>query len=105
KHLMFTFDDLTKLDRGSAQTLIRKFDQDKLVLAMKGATEPVREFFFSNMTERTRKLLRDDLEALGPVRLKDVDDAQSAMISLAKDMAAKGDIIISKSGGEDELIY
>jgi flagellar motor switch protein FliG len=105
KTLMFTFDDLAKLDKGSIQTLLRKVDQDKLVLAMKGASEPIREFFFSNMSERAGKLLKDDLEVMGPVRLKDVDDAQTAMISTAKDLAAAGDIVISKNNSEDELVY
>jgi flagellar motor switch protein FliG len=104
KTLMFTFEDLTKLDRASAQTLIRNIDQDVLLLAMKGANEQAREFFYSNISERAGRLLRDDLEVMGPVRLKDVDDAQTKMISKAKELAAKGDIIITKSGG-DELVY
>lgn len=105
KALMFTFDDLVKLDRPSTQTLLRNIDQDTLILAMKGANEPARDFFFSNMSERAAKLLRDDLEVMGPVRLKDVDDAQSKMINTAKDLAAKGEIVITKSGSDDELVY
>ena len=105
KTLMFTFEDLTKLDRASIQTLLRNVDQDVLQLAMKGGTEQVREFFFSNMSDRAGKMLRDDLEVMGPVRLKDVDDAQTNMIGTAKDLAAKGDIVIAKSGAEDELVY
>ncbi len=105
KTLMFTFEDLQKLDKPSMQTLLRNVEQDSLVLAMKGANETARETFFSNMSERAAKLLRDDLEVMGPVRLKDVDDAQSAMINTAKDLAAKGEIIITKSGGDDELVY
>lgn len=105
KTLMFTFEDLTKLDRASMQTLLRNIDQDVLQLAMKGANEEARDCFFSNMSERAGRLLRDDLEVMGPVRLKDVDDAQTAMIVKAKELAAKGDIIITKAGGEDELVY
>ncbi len=105
KTLMFTFEDLTKLDRASIQTLLRNVDQDVLQLAMKGGTEQVREFFFSNMSDRAGNMLRDDLEVMGPVRLKDVDDAQTKMIGTAKDLAAKGDIVIAKSGAEDELVY
>ena len=77
KALMFTFEDLGKLDSGSIQTLLRNVDKDKLGLALKGATEAVRDFFFSNMSERAGKILRDDMEAMGPVRLKDVDEAQA----------------------------
>ena len=105
KTLMFTFDDLAKLDKSSVQTLLRKVDQDVLQLAMKGASEPTREFFFSNMSERAGKMLRDDLEVMGPVRLKDVDEAQTNMVKTAKDLGAKGEIVITKSGGDDELVY
>ena len=66
KALMFTFDDLIKLDTGSAQTLMRNIDKDKLAIALKGATETVRQFFFSNMSTRAAKMLVDDMQALGP---------------------------------------
>ncbi len=105
KTLMFIFEDLTKLDRASIQTLLRKVDNDQLALAMKGASEKVREFFFANMSERAGKMLRDDLEVMGPVRLKDVDEAQTGMIKTAKELAAKGEIIIAKNSKEDELVY
>ncbi len=78
KTLMFTFDDLAKLDSASAQTLMRSVDKDKLAVALKGASETVRQFFLKNMSTRAAKMLTDDMEALGPVRLRDVDDAQSA---------------------------
>jgi flagellar motor switch protein FliG len=105
KTLMFTFDDLTKLDAGSAQTLMRHVEKDKLGIALKGATEPVRQFFLSNMSTRAAKMLQDDMGALGPVRLRDVDEAQALLVNLAKDLAAKGEIVISKSRDEEELIY
>src|SRR5579884_1462148 len=76
KTLMFTFDDLIKLDAGSAQTLMRHVDKDKLGVALKGAAEPVRQFFLSNMSTRAAKMLLDDMQAMGPVRLRDVDEAQ-----------------------------
>src|SRR3984957_8965795 len=105
KTLMFTFDDLTKLDAASAQTLMRHVEKDKLGVALKGATEPVRQFFLSNMSARAAKMLLDDMGAMGPVRLRDVDEAQALLVNLAKDLAAKGEIIISKSRGEEELVY
>ena len=104
KSLMFTFDDLVRLDAGSAQTLMRQVDKDKLGIALKGATEAVREFFLKNMSTRAAKMLVDDMQAMGPVRLRDVDEAQSLLVNLAKDLAAKGEIILSKSRDE-ELIY
>jgi flagellar motor switch protein FliG len=105
KTLMFTFDDLIKLDPASAQTLMRHIEKDKLAVALKGAAEPVRQFFLSNMSTRAAKMLLDDMTAMGPVRLRDVDEAQVLLVNLAKDLAAKGEIIISKSRGEEELIY
>src|SRR5919198_176675 len=105
KTLMFTFDDLIKLDSGSAQTLMRHVDKDKLAIALKGATEPVRQFFLSNMSSRAAKMLGDDMQALGPVRLRDVDDAQALLVNLAKDLAAKGEIMISKNRADEELVY
>lgn len=105
KSLMFTFEDLAKLDSGSIQTLLRSVEKDKLTIALKGANETIRDFFFANMSTRAAQLMKDDMGALGPVRLKDVDEAQSLMVNIAKDMAARGEIIIAKSRGEDELIY
>src|SRR4051812_19298947 len=104
KTLMFTFDDLVRLDAGSAQTLLRNVDKDKLAIALKGATEGVRQFFLSNMSSRAAKMLVDDMQAMGPVRLREVDEAQVMLVNMAKDLAAKGEIIISKTSDE-ELIY
>ncbi len=105
KALMFTFEDLGKLDPGSIQTLLRAIDKDKLGLALKGSSDAVRDVFFSNMSERAGKILKEDMEAAGPVRLKDVDEAQMAMVNIAKDLAAKGEIMLAGNKGEDELIY
>ena len=105
KALMFTFDDLIKLDAGSAQTLMRNIDKDKLAIALKGAAETVREFFFKNMSTRAAKMLVEDMQALGPVRLRDVDEAQGLLVNIAKDLAAKGEILISKSRGDEELVF
>ena len=103
--LMFVFEDLSKLDPGGVQTLLRAVDKDSLGLAMKGASEGLREMFFSNMSERASKIMREDMESMGPVRLKDVDTAQMAMVQVAKDLAAKGDIMLAGQGADDELIY
>jgi len=104
KTLMFTFDDLVRLDSGSMQTLMRHVDKDKLAVALKGATETVRQFFLGNMSTRAAKMLLDDMQAMGPVRLRDVDEAQVMLVNLAKDLAAKGEIIVTKSRDE-ELVY
>lgn len=105
KSLMFTFEDLGKLDPGGVQTLMRGVDKAKLPVALKGASETLRDLFLSNMSERASKMLREDMAAMGPVRLKDVEEAQMSMVNLAKELAAKGELILADSKGEDELIY
>jgi flagellar motor switch protein FliG len=104
KTLMFTFDDLTRLDSASGQTLMRHIDKEKLAIALKGASDAVRQFFMRNMSTRAAKMLTDDMSMLGPVRLRDVDEAQGQLVNLAKDLAAKGEIMIAKTSDE-ELVY
>lgn len=103
--LMFVFEDLGKLDPGGVQTLLRAVAKDQLALALKGSSDALREMFFSNMSERASKIMRDDMDNMGPVRLRDVDQAQMAMVQAAKDLAAKGEIMLAGSGGDDELVY
>lgn len=103
--LMFVFEDLNKLDPGGVQTLLRSVEKDQLGLALKGASETLREMFFANMSERASKIMREDMESMGPVRLKDVDTAQMAMVQVAKDLAARGEIMLAGASGDDELIY
>src|ERR1700750_3117514 len=105
KALMFTFDDLIKLDSGSAQTLMRNADQGKLGVPLKRANEEVKGFFLGNMSSRAGKMLLDDMAAMGPVRLRDVDEAQALLVNLAKDLAAKGEIMLTKNRADDELVY
>lgn len=103
--LMFVFEDLSKLDPGGVQTLLRAVEKSQLALALKGASDSLRELFFSNLSERAAKIMREDMESMGPVRLKEVDQAQMTMVQIAKDLAAKGEIMLAGSGGDDELIY
>lgn len=105
RSLMFVFEDLKKLDPGGIQTLLRAVDKGQLALALKGASDELRNLFFSNMSERAGKIMKDDMANMGPVRLKDVDGAQSAMVQIAKDLAQKGDIMLADGGRDDELIY
>jgi flagellar motor switch protein FliG len=104
KALMFTFEDLSRLDVTGIQTLMRAVEKDKLATALKGASESLRDTFLRSMSERAGKLLREDIAAMGPVRLRDVDDAQMNMVQLAKDLAARGEIVLDEKGGDD-LIY
>ncbi|KIL99628.1 Flagellar motor switch protein FliG [Paramagnetospirillum magnetotacticum MS-1] len=105
KALMFTFDDLTRIDAAGIQVLLRSVEKDKLAIALKGGADGVKELFFKNMSERAGKMLREDMEALGPVRLRDVDQAQAAIVVMAKELAASGQIVISEGREEDELVY
>ena len=104
RSLMFTFEDLQRLDATGLQTLLRAVEKDKLALALKGASDALRDLFMKNLTERAAKLLKDDIAGIGPVRLKDVDEAQAAIVIMAKDMAAQGQIVM-QDGREEEMVY
>lgn len=105
KALMFTFEDLGKLDSAAIQAMMRVVDKAKLPTALKGASETMRDLFFSNMSERASKLLREDIQSLGPVRMRDIEESQQHLIGVAKDLAAKGEIIINKGAEEEEMVY
>ncbi len=104
KSLMFTFEDLKRLSSEHMQVLLRSVEKDKLPLALKGGSESLKQLFFGNLSERAGRMLRDEIEALGPVKLRDVDEAQSSIINTAKDLAAQGQIEISESA-QDEMVY
>lgn len=104
KELMFTFDDLARLEPSGIQTLLQTFDKKELALALKGANAATKDLFLTNMSARASKMLQDDMDNMGPVRLKDVDEAQSKMVNIAKDMAARGEIIIAKNQGAEEMV-
>jgi flagellar motor switch protein FliG len=103
--LMFVFEDLSKLDPGGVQTLLRSVEKDQLALALKGASDALREMFFTNMSERAAKIMREDMETMGPVRLREVEQAQMSMVQAAKDLANKGEIVLVGAGSDDELVY
>jgi flagellar motor switch protein FliG len=105
KQLMFTFDDLIRVDAGGIQTLLRQVEKEKLSVALKGASDDVKELFFTNMSERAGKMMKEDMDAMGAVRLKDVDEAQAAIVTSAKALADTGEIIIAGSGADDELVF
>ncbi len=105
RSLMFTFDDLAKLDPGSTQTLVRYSDRDVLAIALKGAAPAMKKFFFQQMSTRAAKNMEELMLGRGPVRLKEVDEAQTRIVMLAKELASKGEITIGKNRAEDELIY
>ncbi|KUM44228.1 flagellar motor switch protein FliG [Pseudomonas sp. EpS/L25] len=99
--LMFVFDNLSDVDDRGIQALLREVSSDVLVLALKGADEGIREKFFRNMSKRAAELLRDDLEAKGPVRLSEVEGAQKEVLAVARRMADAGEIVLGGKGGEE----
>jgi flagellar motor switch protein FliG len=96
--LMFVFDNLSEVDDRGIQALLREISSDVLITALKGADEPLREKIFKNMSKRAAELLRDDLEAAGPVRVSDVEVAQKEILTVARKMAESGEIVLGGSG-------
>ncbi|MEM7044338.1 MAG: flagellar motor switch protein FliG [Pseudomonadota bacterium] len=103
RSLMFTFDDLAKLDGAAVQLLLRNVDNSRLGLALKGGKEELKELFFANMSERAAKILREDMENMGPVRVKDVEEAQSEIVVAAKALLDSGEITIASESDEDMI--
>lgn len=104
KSLMFVFEDLARLDSTDIQVLLRHIDKSILATALKGASEEMQTLFFSNMSERASNILKDDIEIMGPVRMREVDSAQSKIVEAAKSLADEGEIYLSKAN-DDEVIY
>ncbi|MGN7438103.1 MAG: flagellar motor switch protein FliG [Alcanivorax sp.] len=104
RSLMFTFEDLLKLDQASIQTVIRAVDKEKLPLALKGATDSLKDLFFNNMSERAGKIMKEDMAAMGPVRLKDVEEAQQYIVTVTKDLEARGEVAIATGASDEEMI-
>ena len=103
--LMFTFDDLIKLDSAGVQTLMRTVEKDKMTMALKGGSDEMKELFFSNMSERASKLMKEDMTAMGPVRLSEVEQAQLVMVQATKDLIDRGEIVMTSSdSGADEMV-
>jgi flagellar motor switch protein FliG len=103
RSLMFTFDDLAKLDGQAIQLLLRNVDNSRLGLALKGGKDELKELFFGNMSERAAKILREDMENMGPVRVKDVEEAQSEIVIAAKALIDSGEIMIAIDNEQDMI--
>ena len=104
RELMFVFEDILQLDNRTVQRILREVNTKDLALALKGTKEEVREKIFSNMSERAQQMLRDDMEYLGPVRAKDVQEVQSQICVTIKALEASGEIVLERDEGEDEFI-
>ncbi len=99
--LMFVFDNLIDLDDRGFQTLMREIQTDQLQLALKGSDEALKEKFLKNMSQRAAEMMRDDLEAMGPVRVSDVEAAQKTILVAARMLSDKGEIMLGGGGGDD----
>ncbi len=104
KNLMFTFDDIALLDDKSVQRVLREVDTKDLTIALKIAIEELKDLIYRNMSERASKLLKEELDFMGPVRLKDVEEAQMKIVEIVSTLEEEGEIIISGRGGEEEII-
>jgi flagellar motor switch protein FliG len=104
RKLMFTFEDLMFVDDKGIQNLLREMDNNKLVIAMKTAPDEIKQKLFKNMSNRAATLLKEDLEALGPTKLSDVEKAQAEMVQKAKDLESQGKAFISRGSDGDSLV-
>jgi flagellar motor switch protein FliG len=102
--LMFVFDNLAGLDDAAVQTLLREVSSENLLLALKGADESMKEKFFKNMSKRAAEMMRDDLEAKGPVRVSEVESAQKEIVSIARRLADEGQLALGTKGGAEEFV-
>lgn len=105
KSLMFTFEDMVRVDAHDIQIVLRALDKDKLAIALKGASEGIKELFFNNMSSRAGKIIQEDMEAMGPVRLRDVEEAQQYVVQITKELASSGEIVVKEGKDDDELVY
>ncbi len=102
--LMFTFEDILKTNDAGMQTILREVDKDTLSLALKGASDQMKSFVLQNMSERAAKILNEDMQAMGPVRVKDVDEAQLKVVQVAKNLADQERIVLADGEDEEEFI-
>jgi flagellar motor switch protein FliG len=98
---MFTFDNLVGVDNRGIQVLMRNVEPDMLMIGLKGASDAVKDKFFGNMSERARGMFRDDMEAKGPLRIADVEDAQKSIMRIARKLSDAGDLVL---GGGDDFV-
>jgi flagellar motor switch protein FliG len=104
RQLMFVFEDLNKLDDRGIRLLLKEVSNDDLVLALKTASEGLKQKIFANLSERAAEMLREDIEIMGPARLSDVEQAQQMIIRTARRLEAEGKLVVSGRGGEDVLV-
>lgn len=104
KKRMFVFEDIITLDSVSIQRFIREVDNNELTIALKGATQEVKDIIFANMSKRMSEMIKEDMEFMGPIRLRDVEDAQQKIVNIIRKLEEAGEIIISRGGGDEIIV-
>jgi len=104
KKRMFVFEDILTLDNRSIQRFLREIDNSQLAIALKGATEEVQKVIYANMSKRLAEMIKEDIEFMGPVRLKDVEEAQQKIVNVIRKLEDSGEIVISRGGGDEIIV-
>jgi len=101
---MFVFEDIINLDSVSVQRFLREIENSELAIALKGSTEEVKDMIFANMSKRMAEMLGEDMEFMGPVRVRDVEEAQQKIVNVIRKLEDAGEIIISRGGGDEIIV-
>ena len=101
---MFVFEDILMLDNRAIQTVLREVDNNELAVALKSANEQVQQVIFDNLSSRLASMIKEDMEYMGPVRLKDVEDAQQKIVNIIRKLEDAGEIVISRGGGDEIVV-
>ncbi|KNY28383.1 flagellar motor switch protein FliG [Pseudobacteroides cellulosolvens] len=104
KKRMFVFEDVLTLDNRSIQRFLREVDNSQLAIALKGSTEEVQKLIFGNMSKRLAEMIKEDIDFMGPVRLKDVEEAQQKIVNVIRKLEDAGEIVISRGGGDEIIV-
>ncbi|MCR4716829.1 MAG: flagellar motor switch protein FliG [Lachnospiraceae bacterium] len=104
RHKMFVFEDILSLDNRSIQRVLREVDNNELAVALKAANEDVQNVIFENLSSRLATMIKEDMEFMGPVRMKDVEDAQQRIVNIIRKLEDSGDIVISRGGGDEIIV-
>jgi flagellar motor switch protein FliG len=101
---MFVFEDIINLDSTSIQRFIREIDNNDMAVALKGATDELSNIFYANMSKRMAEMIKEDMEFMGPIRLRDVEEAQQKIVNVIRKLEETGELIIARGGGDDIIV-
>jgi flagellar motor switch protein FliG len=101
---MFTFEDIKKIDDRGVQTVLKDVPREQLVLALRTASAELKDIVYRNVSQRAAEMIKEDLEAMGPTKLKDVEKAQQGIVDVVRKLEEEGKVVISGGGGGDQLV-